>query len=83
MTEFKSSGNKPLISIVYHSGGGHTAEMSHAVAKGVLSAGDVSVLEHPILDENFTGGRWLTEPLCTESAEVPWGLKAQVNSIAS
>jgi NAD(P)H dehydrogenase (quinone) len=61
MTEPKSSGKKPLISIVYHSGSGHTAEMSHAVAKGVLSAGDVSVMEHQILDEDFKGSRWLNE----------------------
>lgn len=56
-----STKNRPLISIVYHSGNGHTAEMAHAVAKGVSSAGGVSVAQHQILDEDFKGSRWLNE----------------------
>ncbi len=35
--------------------------MAHAVAKGVLSSGGVSVLEHLIRDEDFKGSRWLNE----------------------
>ncbi|MES2707091.1 MAG: flavodoxin family protein [Verrucomicrobiota bacterium] len=61
MTDSESPASKPLISIIYHSGSGHTAEMSHAVAKGALSAGGVSVVEHRISDGDFTGGRWLNE----------------------
>lgn len=48
----------PLLSIVFHSGNGHTAEMSHAVAKGALAVGNVSVVEHQIVDADFNGGRW-------------------------
>lgn len=57
---------KPLISIVYHSGAGHTAEMAKAVAQGVLSTDGVSVLEHRINDEDFTGGRWLNEKVLAQ-----------------
>ena len=32
--------------------------MSHAVAKGALAVGNVSVVEHQIVDSDFTGGRW-------------------------
>lgn len=66
MPNSKSSENKPLISIVYHSGSGHTAEMSHAVAKGALSVSDVSVIEHQIIDEDFQGSRWLNEEILTQ-----------------
>ena len=66
MPNSKSSENKPLISIVYHSGSGHTAEMSHAVAKGALSASDVSVIEHQIIDEDFQGSRWLNDEILTQ-----------------
>src|SRR5258708_13593776 len=61
MTEAQSSVHRPLISIVHHSGSGHTAEMAHAVANGVLSSGGVSVAQHRILDEDFKGSRWLNE----------------------
>jgi NAD(P)H dehydrogenase (quinone) len=86
MTESKSSGNKPLISIVYHSGSGHTAEMSHAVAKGVLSAGDVSVVEHQILDEDFKGGRWLNEEMLMqldESDTIIFGSPTYMGSVSA
>ena len=66
MPNSKSSENKPLISIVYHSGSGHTAEMSHAVAKGALSVSGVSVVEHQILDRDFQGSRWLNEEMLTQ-----------------
>ena len=61
MNELTSSTNRPLVSIIYHSGSGHTAAMAHAVAKGVLSSGGVSVLQHLIRDEDFKGSRWLNE----------------------
>jgi len=63
MNESASPPNQPLVSIIYHSGSGHTAEMSHAVAKGALSAGGVSVVEHRISENDFTGGRWLNEEI--------------------
>ncbi|MFZ4595407.1 MAG: flavodoxin family protein [Verrucomicrobiaceae bacterium] len=66
MTTATAAQNIPLISIVYHSGSGHTAEMSHAVAKGVSSAGDVSVMEHQIVDEDFKGSRWLNEEVLAQ-----------------
>jgi NAD(P)H dehydrogenase (quinone) len=66
MNTAASSQNIPLISIVYHSGSGHTAEMSHAVAKGVLSAGDVAVMEHQIVDGDFKGSRWLNEDILAQ-----------------
>jgi NAD(P)H dehydrogenase (quinone) len=66
MLESTSLPGKPLISIVFHSGSGHTAEMSHAVTKGALSGGDVSVIEHQIMDTDFSGGRWLNDELLTQ-----------------
>lgn len=62
----ESPSNAPLISIIYHSDSGHAAEMSHAVAKGALSAGGVSVVEHRIQEQDFTGGRWLNEDVLTQ-----------------
>jgi NAD(P)H dehydrogenase (quinone) len=56
-----SKNQKPVISIVYHSGSGHTAEMAHAVRKGAASAGDVAVTEHEIADADFNQGRWMNE----------------------
>jgi NAD(P)H dehydrogenase (quinone) len=53
----------PLISIIYHSGSGHAAEMSHAVALGARSVADVTVVEHRIDEKDFTGGRWLNEKI--------------------
>jgi NAD(P)H dehydrogenase (quinone) len=61
--EFESPRSRPLISIVYYSGTGHTAEMAHAVAKGACSAGDVSVVEHAIVDQDFIGGRWQNDSI--------------------
>jgi len=65
MTEFTPH-PKPQISIVFHSGSGHTAEMSHAVAKGASTAGDVSVVEHQILDADFNHGRWMNDDMLTQ-----------------
>jgi NAD(P)H dehydrogenase (quinone) len=69
MTEHKSSRHQPSIAIVYHSGSGHTAEMSHAVANGALSVSGVVVTEHQILDEDFKGGRWLNEEMLMQLDE--------------
>lgn len=64
-----SPGEQPLISITYYSGDGHTAEMSHAVAKGTLSAGDVSVVEHQIVGEEITNGRWVNDAVLAQLDE--------------
>ncbi|MGB7992097.1 MAG: flavodoxin family protein [Candidatus Methylophosphatis roskildensis] len=58
MTESTSPSDCPGISIVFHSGNGHTTEMSRAVARGASAAGNVSVVEHQISDADFKGGRW-------------------------
>lgn len=58
-----TSKDKPLISIVFYSGSGHTEQMSHAVAKGALTDGNVDVIEHRILDADFSGGRWQNDDL--------------------
>ena len=66
LTESTLLTDNPLISIVFHSGSGHTKEMSHAVAKGALSAGNVSVVEHQILDADFDYGRWVNDDILTQ-----------------
>ena len=38
---------------MFHSGNGHTTEMSRAVARGASAAGNVSVVEHQISDADF------------------------------
>ncbi|MGB3225602.1 MAG: hypothetical protein WBB23_22625 [Desulforhopalus sp.] len=58
-----TSKDKPLISIVFHSGSGHTEQMSHAVAKGALADGNVDVIEHQIFETDFSGGRWQNDHL--------------------
>ena len=69
MTSPKSPTTIPSVSIIYHSGSGHTAEMSHAVAKGASSIRGVSVKEHQILDEDFTGSRWMNEEILKQLDE--------------
>jgi NAD(P)H dehydrogenase (quinone) len=84
--ESTSLRDKPLISIVFHSGSGHTAEMSHAVAKGALSSGDMSVIEHQILDTDFNGSRWLNEDMLTqldESDAIIFGSPTYMGSVSS
>jgi NAD(P)H dehydrogenase (quinone) len=78
--------SKALISIVFHSGSGHTAEMSHAVAKGILSGGDVSVIEHQIVDADFNGSRWLNEDILTkldESDAIIFGSPTYMGSVSA
>jgi hypothetical protein len=59
VAEPRSATSKPLVSIVYHSGSDHTAEMAGAVARGVMSSGGVTLAQHRIADEDFEGSRWL------------------------
>lgn len=62
-----TSGARPLISIIYHSGSGHTAELAHAVAKGAnIAPGAVEVREHRILEQDFIGGRWMNEEVLAQ-----------------
>ncbi len=61
LTDSSLRKNKLLISVVFFSGSGHTAEMAHAVAKGVSANDKVSVIEHQITDTDFNGGRWQNE----------------------
>lgn len=58
LAEQQAPKDAPLISIVYHSGSGHTEQMSHAVSKGALAVGGIDVIEHQIVDSDFSGGRW-------------------------
>jgi len=69
MTSPNSPTTNPSVSIIYHSGSGHTAEMSHAVAKGSSSIRGVSVTEHQILDEDFKGSRWMNEEILKQLDE--------------
>ena len=50
--------DRPLISIVTHSGSGHTVEMAAAVAEGIVAAGGVTVHSHRIVGEDIREGRW-------------------------
>lgn len=61
MKQSKLSKRGPLISIIYHSGSGHTAEMAEAVVRGVSSVDGISVDKHRIIERDFKGGRWLNE----------------------
>src|SRR6266700_2366052 len=86
VTEAKFSANRPSISIVYHSGSGHTAEMAHAVARGVSSAGGVSVAQHRILDEDFKGSRWQNEEVLKqldESDAIIFGSPTYMGSVSA
>jgi NAD(P)H dehydrogenase (quinone) len=86
MTEPKLSTNGPLISIVYYSGSGHTAEMARAVAKGVSSAGGVSLAQHRIVDEDFKGSRWLNEAVLNqldESDAIIFGSPTYMGSVSA
>jgi len=69
VAELRSATHRPLVSIVYHSGSGHTAEMAHAVARGVSSGGEVAVAEHRIVDEDFKGSRWLNAEVLSQLDE--------------
>jgi len=86
VNEHKLSIDRPLVSIVYHSGSGHTAEMARAVAKGVSSAGEVSVAQHRILDEDFKGSRWLNEEVLKqldESDAIIFGSPTYMGSVSA
>lgn len=86
MAESTAPSNRPLISIVYHSGSGHTAEMSHAVAKGACSVVDVSVAEHAIVDNDFIGGRWRNDQVLEHldaSAAIILGSPTYMGSVSA
>lgn len=86
MSATDSTPRKALVSIIYHSGSGHTAEMSHAVAKGALSAGEVTVVEHRISEDEFTGGRWLNEEILAqldESDAIIFGSPTYMGSVSA
>jgi NAD(P)H dehydrogenase (quinone) len=55
--------SKPTISIIYHSGSGHTTEMAHAVARGAEATGEANVLIHVISESDFNQGRWSNEAI--------------------
>jgi len=78
--------NRPLVSIVYHSGSGHTAEMANAVAKGASAVGAISVAVHRILDKDFKGSRWLNEDVLEqldESDAIIFGSPTYMGSISA
>lgn len=85
-TKSRSAKDGALVSIVYHSGSGHTAEMADAVAKGVLSVGGVSVARHRIVDEDFKGSRWLNEEVLAqldESDAIVFGSPTYMGSVSA
>ena len=54
------------VSIVYHSGSGHTAKMAEAVAKGAGSVPDVKVKLLAITGKDIVEGRYTNEALIAE-----------------
>lgn len=50
-----------IISIIYHSGSGHTTEMAKAVAKGAASVEETEVNLLTIKDNQIIDGRWQDE----------------------
>ena len=50
-----------IISIVYHSGSGHTTEMAEAVAKGAASVEEIKVNLLTIEGNQIVDGRWQNE----------------------
>lgn len=78
--------SKPLISIVFHSGSGHTAQMSHAVAKGASSVDNATVVEHEIVDADFNGGRWQNEAVLKQldaSDAIMFGSPTYMGSVSA
>lgn len=76
---------KALVSIIHHSGSGHTAEMAKAVAKGARSAAGVTVMEHRITEDEFSGGRWLNEETLArldESDAIIFGSPTYMGSVS-
>ena len=81
-----SSKQKPIISIIYHSGSGHTTEMAHAVSQGAASAGAVTVIEHEIIEADFKQGRWLNEGILAaldESDAIIFGSPTYMGGISA
>lgn len=85
-TEANASPQRPLVSIVYHSGTGHTAEMARAVADGLRSAGGVAVAMHRIVDQDFNGSRWSNEEVLRqldESDAIIFGSPTYMGSVSA
>jgi NAD(P)H dehydrogenase (quinone) len=81
-----SPNQKPIISVIYHSGSGHTAEMAHAVTKGAASAGEVTVGEHQIVEADFNQGRWMNEAILSaldESDAIIFGSPTYMGGISA
>jgi NAD(P)H dehydrogenase (quinone) len=81
-----SSQRKPIISVIYHSGSGHTAEMAHAVSTGAASAGDVAVTEYEISGADIKEGRWLNEAVLAaldESDAIIFGSPTYMGGISA
>lgn len=66
MNDSRSASAPAVISIITHSGSGHTAEMAKAVALGARSVEGVTVLEHRILGEDIKDGRWHNEKMLAD-----------------
>jgi len=66
MTEEATNHDRPLVSIVFYSGEGHTTKMAEAVEQGVRSIDGVSVVSHQICDEDIQRGRWMNEAVLNQ-----------------
>ena len=54
------------VSVIYHSGSGHTAKMAEAVAKGAGSVSDVKVNLLAVSGDDITKGRFVNESLMAQ-----------------
>ena len=54
------------VSVIYHSGSGHTAKMAEAVAKGAGSVSDVRVNLLAVSGDDITKGRFVNESLMAQ-----------------
>jgi NAD(P)H dehydrogenase (quinone) len=54
------------VSVIYHSGTGHTAKIAEAVAKGAGSVSDVKVNLLAVSGEDISKGRFRSEPLMAQ-----------------
>ena len=66
MNDSRSTAAPVVVSIITHSGSGHTSEMAKAVARGALSVDGVTVLEHQIRGEDIKDGRWHHEGILAD-----------------
>lgn len=61
------------VSVIYHSGSGHTQRTAESVARGASSVADVQVNLLAILPEQITNGRW-EDPSILESLSASDGI---------